>query len=67
VAPKVGLDTVVKRKNSQPLPGIEPSNPDRPVRRLVAISIELSWLLVKKKKGDIYMDLKKMDVRMGVR
>jgi len=22
---------------------------------------------VKKKKGDIYMDLKKMDVRMGVR
>jgi hypothetical protein len=34
-----------KEQNSQPLPpGIEPWNPDRTTRSLVAIPTELSWL-----------------------
>jgi hypothetical protein len=33
-----------EEKNSQPPPGIEPSNPDRPARSLVAIPTELSRL-----------------------
>jgi hypothetical protein len=33
-----------EEKNSQPPPGIEPLNPDRPARSLVTIPTELSWL-----------------------
>jgi hypothetical protein len=33
-----------KEKNSQPLPGIKPYNPDRPAYSLVTIPIELSRL-----------------------
>jgi hypothetical protein len=35
-----------EEKNSQPPPGIEPYNPDRPVRSLVTIPTELSRLLI---------------------
>jgi hypothetical protein len=34
-----------EEKNSQPPPGIEPSNPDRPVRNPVAIPTQLSRLI----------------------
>jgi hypothetical protein len=35
-----------EEKNFQPPPGIEPPNPDRPARSLVAIPTELSRLLL---------------------
>jgi hypothetical protein len=45
VGPRAVLDAVVKRKvPSPPPPGIEPQNPDRPARSLVAIPTELSRL-----------------------
>jgi hypothetical protein len=43
VGPRAILDAVVKRKIPSP-PGIEPQNPDCPVRSLVAIPTELSRL-----------------------
>jgi hypothetical protein len=36
-----------EEKNSQSPPGIEPYNPDRPTRSLVAVPTELSRLLIK--------------------
>jgi hypothetical protein len=42
VDPRTVLDSVVKRKIPNPSPGIDPYNPDRPSRSLVAIPTELS-------------------------
>jgi hypothetical protein len=46
VGPRAVLDAVVKRKMPSPPPpaGLEPKNPDRPARSLVAIPTELSRL-----------------------
>jgi hypothetical protein len=41
-----------EEKNSQPPPGIEPFNPDRPAHSLVAIPTELLQLWMKEKLND---------------
>jgi hypothetical protein len=46
VGPRVNLDAVERIKFSQPPPGIEPWNPDRPARNLVAIRWNFAMLFL---------------------
>jgi hypothetical protein len=53
MGPRAVLFTVVNEKNFQPPPGIEPYNPDRPARNLVAIPTELSLLEIMHRNGSL--------------